>query len=145
MAYTNGGLTEVHLKSGTGTTGLDLTSTGDKSRWAPGLSPVVIRGIGVVLNAIPGDAGVVDFDKRVTYGSDTGRVTDSVGKINLATSHVAGQVVYKMGLNITVNPGQEVVLAVSDASASVNGAAAFLLIEPSPEQPANITAMKLTT
>jgi hypothetical protein len=145
MSYTSGGLFEIVMKSGTGTTNLDLTSTGDKSRVAPGLTPFIIRGVAVVLNAIPADAGQVDIDKRVTYGSDTGRVTDSVTAIKMLTTHAAGNVIYKTGLNVKVSPGEEVVVAVGDASASVNGAQVTLLCEASHETPANITAMKLTT
>lgn len=143
MAYTNGGLLEVPMTVAAAT--LDLTSTGDKARYAPGLSPVIVRGVVIQLNAIPGDAGVVKGDKRPTFGSDTSRGDGDVFVLNMTTSHAAGNSVYKMGLNATLNPGQELVIEVTDASAAVNAAKITLLVEPSPEQPANITAMKLST
>lgn len=144
MTYVTGGLQEVRVGAVTGTTNLDLTSTGDKARWAPGLVPVTIRQVAVLLNAAPGDAGVLKVDKRPTYGSDTSRGDGDVTTINLATSHAAGKVVYKSGLNVTINPGQEIVFEMTDASASVNGAQISMLIEPSYEQPANLTAMVAT-
>lgn len=145
MSYTTSGLFEVRMGAVTGTTNLDLTSTGDKARWAPGLAPVIVRQVAVIVNAAPGDAGVVKIDKRPTYGSDTSRGDGDGGVINMLTSHAAGNVIYKSGLNVTVNPGQELVAEVTDASANVNSAQIVLLVEPSPEQPANISAMKATT
>lgn len=145
MTYTTGGLVEIRMAAVTGTTNLDLTSTGDKARWAPGQQPVIIRGVAVALNAAPGDAGVVKIDVRPTYGSDTSRGDGDGGVVNLLTSHTAGKVVYKLGLNKAVNPGMEVVAEVTDASASVNSAQITLLVEPAYEQPANITAMVATT
>lgn len=145
MAYTNGGLIEVPMTNAAAT--LDLTSTGDKARWSPGLSPMIVRGVVVQLNAQPGDVGVLKGDKRPTFGSDTSRGDGDVFTLNLLASavHAAGKSVYKMGLNVTINPGQEVVVEMTDASAAVNAAKVTLLVEPSPEQPANITAMSLST
>lgn len=143
MAYTNGGLLEVPMTVAAAT--LDLTSTGDKARYSPGLSPVIVRGVAVQINATPGDAGVLKGDKRPTFGSDTSRGDGDVFVVNILTTHVAGVTVYKMGLNTTLNPGQELVVEMTDASANLNGAKVTLLVEPSPEQPANITAMKLST
>jgi hypothetical protein len=124
-----------------GTATLDFTTTGDKARWSPGYLPVKIRAVAVELNAAPGGAGVVRFDRRVTFASDTGRVNGDVAVINLATSQVAGSVVYKDGLNATVNPGEEVVVTVATASSGVSGAKVTLYIEPQWENPANITKM----
>lgn len=126
-------------------TALNLTTTGDKATWSPQLLPVIVRGVAIQLNAAPGDAGVVKLDKRVTATSDTGRGDGDVAVVNLATTHAQGNVVYKMGLNVQVDPGQEVVVDVTDASASVTAAKVTLLVEPKPEQPANITAMKLSS
>lgn len=130
---------EVQLIDGAAT--LDLTSTGDKARWSPGFRPYVVRAVSIQLNAAPGDAGVVKFDKRITFGSDTGRGDGDVAIVNLATAHPAGESIYKGGLNVEIQPGQEVVMEVTDASASVNGAKAILLVEPRPEQPANVAGM----
>jgi hypothetical protein len=124
-----------------GTSVLDFTTTGDKARWSPGYLPVRIRAVAVELNAAPGGAGVVRFDKRTTFASDTGRGTGDVATINLATSQAAGSVVYKDGLNVTVNPGEEVVVTVATASAGVSGAKVTLYIEPQWENPANFTKM----
>lgn len=144
MSYAHG-LQEVRMGASTGVTNLDLTSTGDKARWAPGLCPMVVRQVSVLVNAAPGDAGVVKFDKRPTYGSDTSRGDGDVAVVNLATSHAAGKCVYKKNLNVTINPGQEVVAEVTDASASVNGAQITLLVEPAYEEPGNVSAMVAST
>ena len=140
--YTSG---QYEVQLGNGTTVLDLTTIGDKARWSPGFVPHIIRAVVVAVNAAPGDAGVVKFDKRPTYSSDTNRGDGDIAVVNLATTHAQGNMVYKKALNVTINPGQEVVVEVTDASASVNGARVSLLVEPAPEEPANITAMKLSS
>lgn len=136
-------MVEVQLVDGTGV--LDLTTTGDKARWSPGFRPYVIRGVAVMLNAAPGDAGVVKFDKRITFGSDTGRGDGDVAVVNLATAHPAGESIYKGNLNVEIKPGEEVVMEVTDASASVNGARAVLFLEARPEAPANLAGMTAST
>lgn len=124
---------------------LDLTSTGDKARWNPGFVPHIVRAVVVALNAVPGDAGVVKFDKRVTFASDTGRGDGDVAVVNLLTTHLAGDVIYKDQLNVRIDPGQEVVVEVTDASAAVTGARVSLWVEPIFEHPDNDTNLKATT
>lgn len=147
MAYTHTKY-EVDLTSGTAT--LDLTSTGDKAVWGVGLVPHIVRAAAIVINATPGDAGVVKGDLRPTRGSDTSRTDGTVFTINMATSHTftAGttrKIIYHVPSSpVTVMPGQEVVVEVTDASASVNAAKMYLLVEPSWDQPGNITGMVAT-
>jgi len=129
---------------------LDLTSTGDKATWGPGLVPHIVRAVSIVIDATPGDAGVVKGDLRPTRDSDTSRTDGTVFTINLATSHTftAGtgpKVVYHVPSSpVKVLPGQEVVIEVTDASASVDEARVCLLVEPSWDQPGNITGMVAT-
>jgi hypothetical protein len=124
---------------------LDLTSTGDKAEFNFGYVPHIIRAAAVILNAAPGDAGVVKFDKRVTYESDTGRGDGDVAVINMLTTHSAGQVIYKNNLAVEIKPGEQVVAEVTDASASVTAATVVLFVEPAWETPANRTIMVETT
>lgn len=148
MAYTH---TKYEVPMTTGTSVLDLTSTGDKARWSPAMVPHIVRAVAIILNATPGDSGVVKGDLRPTIGSDTSRTDGTVFTINLATSHTftAGtvrKVIYHVpAAPVTVMPGQEVVVEVTDASASVNGAKISFLVEPAWDQPGNITGMVATT
>lgn len=138
-------MVEVGVDASAGAYVVDLTTTGDKARWAPGVRPYVVRGVAVILNAVPGDAGVIKFDKRITYGSDTGRGDGDVAVVNLATTHAAGEAIVKMGLNVEIQPGQEIVVEATDASASVSAARVVLFLEPRPEQPANVAGITLST
>lgn len=124
---------------------LDLTTTGDKARWSPMFAPTRIHAISLALNATPGDAGVVKFDKRPTFGSDTSRGDGDVAVLNLATTHTVtggtqARVVYKMDLNILIQPGEEVVMEVTDASAAVTASKCSFWVEPVYETPANVVA-----
>jgi len=128
----------------TGTAVLDLAgSTGDKARWAP-IFPTTIRFVALLLNAIPGDAGVVKGDIRPTFGSDTNRGDGDAFVINLATSHVAGGMVYKE-VNVTLQPGQELVVECTDASASVSAAKMSLWVETVYDRPLNNAKMVAST
>ena len=123
----------------------DLTTTGDKVHCYITQKCVVVR-LGILLNAAPGDAGIVVFDKRPTYASDTNRGNADVGTINLATSHAAGNIVYKdLTTQVELVPGDEVVAEVTDASASVTEARVFMIVREVPEVPANLSDMKAST
>lgn len=122
------------------------TSTGQRANtmFSVGYHPVIIRHIAVMLNAAPGDAGVLRFDKRVTFGTDTGIVT-GVETINLATTHAAGQVVYLENANVSLLPGEQFVCNVTDVSANVTAAVFAYSVEQLQDSPANRTIMIATT
>lgn len=136
MSYTTGGLYEFTLKQGG-----DLNSLADLGRFAPGLSPVYVRGVAAVIHNTIAAAGVIKFDKRPTFGSDTNRGDGDVAILSLTTSHTGGKVVYKMGLNVKISPGEEVVAEVTDVTGASDLADIILLLEPAQEMPANISAM----
>lgn len=127
---------EVKLKSAA-----DLNSVADIAAWGPGYVPHRIHAVALVINNVIAAAGVVKFDKRPTAGSDTGRGDGDVAIINLATSHDGGEVVYKDGLNVILNPGQEVVAEVTDATGASDTAEVIIYVEPVWENPDNISAM----
>ncbi len=140
---------EVRLTSGTAT--LDFTSTGDKAIWGPNFVSHVVRAVAIALNATPGDAGVIKGDLRPSRGSDTSRTDGTVFTINLATGHTfvagtTGPVIYHVPTSpVTVTPGQEVVVEVTDASASVNAATVTFWVEAVYDRPGNQTGMTATT
>lgn len=125
--------------------GLVFTSTGDKATFAIPFKCQVVR-VSVCVNAIPGDAGIVTFDRRITAGSDTGRVDAYAGTLNMLTSHTAGKVIYKdPTASLVLQEGDEIVVEVTDASAAVTLAHAVVLIREMPEQAGNNADMILTT
>lgn len=144
-AYSGLSSPNIELRFAAANTGdptIDATTTGDKVHCYITFRCVVVR-FGVLLNAAPGDAGAIDFDKRVLYASDTGRVDKAVGTINLTTSHAAGNIVYKdPTAQVELAPGDEVVVEVTDASAAVTEARAFLIVREVPEVAANQSDMK---
>lgn len=140
MSYTTGGLQEVVVKKAG-----DLNALADLGGWAPAFHPYYIRAVMVIVANDIGGAGVVKFDKRPTFGSDTSRGNGDVATVNLATTHTGGTVVYVDGLNIKVSPGEEVVAEVTDVTAASDTADIVMLVEPAMEMPANITAMVEST
>ena len=138
---------EVVMVSTAGVPNIDMTSTGRTNTWAPQCVPHRVKMISINLNATPGDAGVVAIEKRPTYSSNTSTAT--VATINLATTHTftAGsqsRQVYAE-VDIVVNVGEELVVNVTDASASVSAARVGLWVEAAYSRPVNSSGMVLTT
>lgn len=142
---------EVIMRRATGEDRIDLTSTGDVAFWGPGFYAFRILAVAIVLDATPGDAGVVKFDLRPVHDSDSNRTDGTVATINLATTHTVtagtgARVVYSIPSSpVTVYPGQEVVAEVTDASASVDEARICLVLELLYENPSNMLALSGAT
>lgn len=121
----------------------DLGSAGLKGTWAPGLVPHIVRAAAVVVSNAIGDAGVM----RIAYGAAGLATTQGteIGKINLATTHTAGEVVYIEGLDEEVVPGEEVIFDLTDACAASDAGHLILLVEPRWERPANNSNMVEST
>lgn len=120
-----------------------LNTLADVTTWAP-IVPHKITMVGLVIDNDIAAVGVVKFDKRITAGSDTGRGDGDVATLNLTTAHTQGKLVYKE-INVMVNPGQEVVLEVTDVTGAADTADAVMWVEPVWEHPANRTAMVAST
>ena len=67
------------------------------------------------------------------------------GKLATAAALIAGNVMYKDGLNVLVRPGQRVAFNVRTAVTGVCGVRAFMWVEPSWEVPGNTTGVFTTT
>lgn len=118
-----------------------LTPTGDKGTWPVSGMPKTIRRLTAIVTTATtaADPCTLSFDLRPTAGSNTGRVTGGVGTLIIPGGTVAGTVVYK-AVNVTVRPGQEVVLNATDATAA-GVADVGMTVQEAPETPANVPAM----
>ena len=131
MAYSHG-QTEVLLVNN-----LALQTLANKGQWAPGLLPVMVRGIAAVITTetTAADPAILSFDKRVNAGVDAGKVVGGIGTLTIPGGTAPGRVVYKL-VNVPLDFSQEVVVALTDAAAA--GAAHVLMwVEPHWEHPAN--------
>lgn len=108
-----------------GGTAVSLTSTGDKFVFTPNV-PIDIVEWGVVLTtALDATLRTIALDKRVTAGSDSGRV-NAVGTTTISGSAavVAGKQLYARPTSpVQINPGEQAVIEVTDAA--VAGAGVF--------------------
>lgn len=135
MAYTHSKYEVIAAR------GADLAATGDEGDWAPGYIPHIIRAVVILITNTIGATGTISVDKRVTFGSDSGRLVGHVATIALTTAHVGGVAIYKDGLDVEILPGEQVMFDVTDAAASGDLADLILYVEPRWETPANISAM----
>ena len=140
--YTNGGQFEVRM-----TRRGDLNSVADVTgaTYAPAFLPVWVVGVAAIIDNDVGATGVIKFDKRPTFGSNTNRGDGDVGVLNLTTAHLQGKVVYKYITPVKISPGEEVVAEVTDATAASDTADIILLLSSSAEVPGNIASMVLTS
>lgn len=120
----------------------DLNSAADitGATWGPALVPHRVIGLAAIIDNDIAATGVIKFDKRPTFGSDSGRGDGDVGVLNLTTAHTQGKVVYKE-VDVRIVPGEEVVAQVTDVTGASDTADVVIYVQPDWERPANVTAM----
>lgn len=139
MAYTHSKYEVIVAKDAS------LASAADVGDWAPGYIPHIIRAVALVFTVVPQATGVMKLDKRPAAGSDTSRGDGDVAVMNYtAAGGVAGQVIYKNGLDVEIKPGEEVVAQITDATPTSGSAHIILYVEPRWETPANESDMTAT-
>ena len=139
MAYTHSKYEVIVAKDAS------VASAADVGDWAPGYIPHIIRAVALVFTTVSQATGVIKVDKRVAAGSDTGRGDGDIATLNYtAAGSVAGQVIYKDGLDIEIKPGEEAVFQVTDATPSSGNCHLILYVEPRWDTPANESDMTAT-
>jgi hypothetical protein len=105
----------------------------------PVLQKFVVRGFALILTAaITGSDAIVELRKRITPGSDTGAVAVTTITLPL-TGTAIGQVYYKRGLNVSLQPGDELIMVVTD-TATAGTVYGYAEVDPQPEVPGNLGA-----
>lgn len=104
-----------HQKEYPAAVGASFASTGIKHTFSPGLTPAVLRRVGVVVSTqMTVTPPVLTIKHRPTAGSASGETT--IDTITVPTALVAGKVVYVEDLNQKVMPGEQVVFDVTTAA-----------------------------
>ena len=123
----------------------DLTTVADLLTSYVTCSRVQLRRLALLITTAivsPTSSCVVTVSKRPTVGSDTGRTT--IATITIPTGVAAGKVYYKDVDDIVLDPGNELMFAVTTACAGAGAAGkAVSLFEcyDQPETPANQSNM----
>lgn len=120
--------------------GAALTAAADIGVFAPGLQPVEVRGVAVVVTLTATvTAPVVDFYRRPTASSDTNRVL--IKRLNPALANwVEGNVIYADVDGTIIKPGEDIIAEVSTTATAGNGHAC-IMIAPDWDTPANNAKM----
>ncbi len=82
------------------------------------VQPITVIRVGALITevvATDNTDGVVRFDRRVLYGSDTGRGDGDVGEITIPDTTAVGKTVVDAGVTIDLEPGDQVVPQVTTA------------------------------
>lgn len=117
-----------------GATPIALTATGDD--WTmTAMQPLDVVRIGFLVTTTFSSSGdtVVNFDKRVTAGSDTGRGDGDVGVLNIPTTTAAGTLFVKeLSSPIEIDAGEQIVAEVGTAASSAGSGIYMLMYQPRP-------------
>jgi hypothetical protein len=117
---------------------LDLNSLADGTAWTPKFNKVqVVAVIAEVTNAI-GGAGEIRFDKRITFGSDTGRGDGDLGIMTVPDTTAVGKQIYvRPATAMTLSPGEQLVPQVTNVTAASDTADIYVVYHVVPESVEN--------
>ena len=120
-----------------------VNSTGVKgNKWTPGIIPYVVRGF-----AMTNTSGLTDLSALVVNLENTvltGPTTNVLATLKGTTAAGSGTVIFKKGLNVQINPGEELSINVTTAATVAATMQFTVLMEPKWETDENITVMKAT-
>ena len=103
-------------------TSLDMNSTGDKCSFLVA-RPIKVKSVGLCMLSTDAGGATVKFDRRVTAGSDSGRVSGSVGIITVPASDSQGKILYEdeaASADLILDAGDEIVVNVTAENVSAN-------------------------
>ncbi len=99
----------------------DLSSTGDGGQILDVVEPITVVEVGCLVTTVLNGAATVAFDRRVTTGSDTGRVdglnSDGDAVVTIPDTTAAGKYVYKQ-VRVDLDIGDQVVPEVTSGATS---------------------------
>lgn len=139
MSYVNQ-MDQVRCDAGTA---IVVTGTGVVARFINnGLHPVTVNAASYVIQvASTVTPTVIAVKHRPTINSASGETT--ITTLTVPTSAAIGKVLYKIGLDKIVKPGEEVVFDVTTASTAGSGHFCLRTV-PSWDQPGNLSNMILS-
>lgn len=124
-------------------TAVSFVTTGDKFLFAPA-EPIEIVRWGVLATANFGGSAVIALDKRITAGSDTGRLDAHGGTLSVGAL-AEGKGAYGEPTKATdplgflpVDPGEELVVEVTTGATTTGTAYAWIAYLPRPFQVGHI-------
>lgn len=115
-------------------------ATGIEARYAVGLTPLILRRVGVILEQedATGTSAVLTIQRRPVAGVAANEVTiDTI----TVPANAAGDVFYVDGLDTKLSPGEDVVVDVTTAMGTQATFGFTFEFDPSWDHPSNIAEM----
>lgn len=94
------------------------------------LSPITVFRVGALVTelvATDATAGIIKFDRRVTYASDTGRGDGDIGTITIPDTTAVGKIIYSEAIQIDLDAGDQIVPQVTTAGVDAGTEAGEML------------------
>lgn len=107
----------------------DINATGDKVS-IPIAFPMKVLRVGLMIQSADAGGASISFDKRITAGSDTGRVNNGVASLVLPASNQQGKFLYKKLVDLTsveLACGDEIVVEVTAEGAAASSFAVAIV------------------
>jgi len=125
---------DITMLSSAGDATFTCSTSGVKARWAPGLSPVQIRQVGVLAltSILDPIHGKINFWKTSVYPSTTSTNWTSIGTVFLLSTNQVGKVIYLEPTSmIEVQAPAGVLCEVETITSGTVTAEAHMFVEPS--------------
>lgn len=124
---------------------LSLVTAAVIARRCIGYFPIRVRAVSVAFTVVGGTgSGVLKLKRRPTPGSASGEVV--IATVNYtAAQAVVGKVMFVDGLNVQINPGEELAAEVTTGLTTTGSGDILVGFEPSWETPAAIATMTRST
>jgi hypothetical protein len=121
-----------YLEKDTGASPVTLTTAADKATFNfP--SPVDVVGWGIIITTLldVGAGAIFACDRRITAGSDTGRVDAAGGTITTPADVAVGKVIYhELTTRLELNAGDQIVIEATDAPDTGGAGILFVRYQP---------------
>jgi hypothetical protein len=146
MAYTHQRI-EYIITATAGAARIVASATGEKAnRWAPGHTPVTLRGVAIAPLVTTAIVTKAKFSIRlVTGGNGKASVSgDQIATLTMASGSNQGKWRYRK-LNTYVKPGTELAFVVTTKATQAMGCRVVAYVEPMWDEPGNNTRMTLVT
>lgn len=91
------------------------------------VDPCVIYEIGILIVTLGTGSLVVDFDRRITPGTDTGRIDKGLGTISKAAASLAAGKLLSKKIDVRLEKGDQISVQVTTALTTTGTGIAYML------------------
>lgn len=116
-----------HLRITSGETAIVLTAAADNLALFTIPDPMLVYEIGVIIVTVGTGTLTADFDRRITPGTDTGRIDKGLGTVSKAAASLAAGKVLSKQISARLEKGDQVSFQVTTGLTTTGTGIAYIL------------------